>query len=112
MYMGEIGHNTLEWMEAFCRVMEENNIGYTFWPYKKMGGSCFVSISTPENWEQVVAFSEASRDTYAAIREARPGQELSRRSMKNLLELCLFENCSVEEDYVRALRLEKERTDN
>jgi len=35
MYMGEIGHNTLEWMEAFSKVMEENNIGYTFWPYKK-----------------------------------------------------------------------------
>ena len=77
-----------------------------------MGGSCFVSVSTPENWEQVVAFSEASRDTYAAIREARPDQVLSRQSMTELLELCLFENCSVDWNYINALRLKKERTDN
>lgn len=112
MYMGEIGHNTLEWMEAFCKVMEDNNIGYTFWPYKKMGGSCFVSIGTPENWDQVIAFSEAPRDTYTAIREARPDRELSWRAMESFLEMCLFENCSIEKDYIRALRLEKERTDN
>jgi len=112
MYMGEIGHNTLEWMEAFCKVMEDNNIGYTFWPYKKIEGSCFVSIGTPEHWDQVVAFSEASRDTYAAIREARPDQELSRLAMQQFLELCLFGNCSIEEDYIRALRLNEERTDN
>lgn len=112
MYMGEIGHNTLEWMGDFCKVMEDNNIGYTFWPYKKMGGSCFVSVGTPENWDQVVSFSEAPRDTYAAIREARPDQELSRRAMRDFLEMCLFENGSIEMDYIRALRLEKERTDN
>ena len=35
MYMGEIGHNTDEWQAAFCQTMRENNIGYTFWPYKK-----------------------------------------------------------------------------
>ncbi|HPB78148.1 MAG TPA: glycoside hydrolase family 5 protein [Bacteroidales bacterium] len=112
MYMGEIGHNTPEWMKAFCKVMEDNNIGYTFWPYKKMGGSCFVSVGTPENWDQVVAFSEAPRDTYAAIREARPDQELIRLAMTRFLELCLFENCRIEEDYIRALCLDKERTDN
>jgi endoglucanase len=112
MYMGEIGHNTLEWMEELCKVMEDNNIGYTFWPYKKMEGSCFVSIGTPENWDQIVAFSEAPRDTYAAIREARPHQELSRLAMTRFLELCLFENCNSQEDYTGALRLDKERTDN
>jgi hypothetical protein len=36
MYMGEIGHNSNEWMAEFCRTMEANNIGWTFWPYKKI----------------------------------------------------------------------------
>jgi hypothetical protein len=112
MYMGEIGHNTLEWMKNFCKVMEENNIGYTFWPYKKMGGSCFVSIGAPDHWGLVVAFSEAPRDTYTAIRKARPDQALSRPAMTELLELCLFKNCSVNWDYINALLLNKERTDN
>ena len=35
MFMGEIGHNTDEWQADFVKVMKDNNIGYTFWPYKK-----------------------------------------------------------------------------
>ena len=31
MYMGEIGHNTMEWQAQFVEVMKQNNIGYTFW---------------------------------------------------------------------------------
>jgi len=51
MYMGETGHNTNEWMSSFVKTLEENNIGWHFWPYKKLGGSSFVSISTPDNWK-------------------------------------------------------------
>lgn len=35
MYMGEFGHNTMEWQRDFVKVLKENNIGYTFWPYKR-----------------------------------------------------------------------------
>lgn len=35
MYMGEIGHNSMEWQDSFARVMEENNIGYTYYHTKK-----------------------------------------------------------------------------
>ncbi len=72
MYMGEIGHNTDEWMATFCKTMEDNNIGWTFWPYKKIHNSSFVGIEEPEGWDKVKAFSEAPRSTYKEIREARP----------------------------------------
>ncbi|MDR1357291.1 MAG: glycoside hydrolase family 5 protein [Tannerellaceae bacterium] len=105
MYMGEIGHNTNEWMSAFCRAMEENNIGWTFWPYKKMGGSSFVSVNDPENWDQVVAFVESSRGTYGEIREARPNQALSWKALSDFAINSRFVNCSVNVDYIRALGL-------
>lgn len=79
MYMGEIGHNTDEWQAAFCKTMQENNIGYTFWPYKKKDSSCFMGIKTPENWDQIIAFSEAPRSTYQEIREARPDMEMAKK---------------------------------
>lgn len=47
MYMGEIGHNTDEWMSQFVDVMRDNNIGYTFWPYKKIEDSAMTGIATP-----------------------------------------------------------------
>jgi hypothetical protein len=108
MYMGETGHNTNEWMAAFCKTMEDNNIGWTFWPYKKMKGSCFISIIPPEGWEAIAAFSEADRSTYKAIREARPDQETSRKVLLEMLERCKFENNRIEKDYVSALGLNPE----
>lgn len=105
MYMGEIGHNTNEWQEAFCKTMEENNIGYTFWPYKKKDGSCFMGIKEPENWNQVVTFSEAPRATYKDIREARPDQELMKQAMMDFIENSKFENCEPQTAYIESLRL-------
>lgn len=43
MYMGEIGHNTDQWQADFCATMKKTNIGYTFWPYKKIDGSCMIA---------------------------------------------------------------------
>lgn len=103
MYMGEIGHNTDEWQAAFCRTMRENNIGYTFWPYKKMDGSSFVGITPPENWANVVYFSEASRTTYKEIRDARPDQSMARKAMTDFVEACKLKNCVVQERYIHSL---------
>lgn len=106
MYMGEIGHNTNEWMATFCKTMEDNNIGWTFWPYKKMDGSCFVGITPPENWAEIVKFSEAPRSTYKEIREARPDQAMARKAMTDMLEACKFKNNVIQKDYIEALGLQ------
>ena len=105
MYMGEIGHNTDEWQEAFCIAMEQSNIGYTFWPYKKIRNSCFAGIVPPENWEKVIEFSEAPRSTYFEVRAARPDQELARKAMLDFIEASRFENCLPQDGYIKSLRL-------
>jgi aryl-phospho-beta-D-glucosidase BglC (GH1 family) len=105
MYMGEIGHNTNEWMAAFVQAMETNNIGWTFWPYKKMNGSSFVIVKDPENWNLVVDFVEAPRSTYREIREARPDQATARQVLLSFLEKSKFENCEINPEYIRALGL-------
>lgn len=107
MYMGEIGHNSNEWQADFCRVMKENNIGYTFWPYKKMDGSCFVGIIPPEQWKAVVDFAESDRSTYKAIREHRPSQETARLALKAFLEACKFHNCRIQQGYINTLQMKE-----
>lgn len=107
MYMGEIGHNTHEWQAAFCRVMKDANIGYTFWPYKKTDGSSFVGITPPEGWQEVVRFAESPRATYKEIREARPDQALARKAMTDFLEAARLANCKVQEEYIRSLAMPK-----
>ena len=105
MYMGEIGHNTDEWQEAFCIAMEQSNIGYTFWPYKKIRNSCFSGIVPPENWKEVIAFSEAPRSTYFEVRAARPDQEVARKAMTDFIEASRFENCIPQDGYIKSLRM-------
>ncbi|MBO7610094.1 MAG: glycoside hydrolase family 5 protein [Muribaculaceae bacterium] len=106
MYMGEIGHNTDEWQAKFVKVMKENNIGYTFWPYKKIDNSCMMGIPRPEKWDDIVVkFSEAERGTYKEWREARPNQEAFKKLLLQYVENSRFENCKPQNDYIRSLGL-------
>lgn len=105
MYMGELGHNTDEWQESFSRTLEANNIGYTFWPYKKLGDSCMMGIDRPEGWDKVVTFSETPRTSYAEIRDNRPDADSVRMAMKEFIRNSRFENCRPQESYIRSIRL-------
>lgn len=105
MYMGEIGHNTDEWQAAFCDVLEDNNIGYTFWPYKKLDSSCMNGITRPTDWDSIVAFAEAPRDSYKAIREARPDTALARKALREFVENSRFENCTPQKSYIKSIKL-------
>lgn len=103
MYMGETGHNTEEWQKSLSKVMRENNIGYTFWPYKKVDKSCFVGFDRPENWQKVIDFAEADRGTYKQIREARPSQEEAWKAMLRFVENSRFANANIQHSYIQTL---------
>lgn len=106
MYMGEIGHNTMQWQADFVKVMKENNIGYTFWPYKKIDKSCMNGIQRPEEWDSIIVkFAETSRVTYTEIREARPNQERAKQLLMQYIENSRFANCKPQEDYIRSMGL-------
>lgn len=107
MYMGEIGHNTNEWQSEFCRIMKANNIGYTFWPYKKMDNSCFVGITPPAHWDSIVRFAEGDRSTYKAIRELRPSQQTARLALQAFIEACKFHNCRIQQEYINTLLMKE-----
>lgn len=103
-YMGETGENTDQWIAAWTRLMERNNIGWTYWPYKKMNSPRgMMSIPQPENWEKIIEFTEAPRTNFAEIRAARPDQEMVKKAMLQLIENCKYANCKVNESYIRAM---------
>lgn len=106
MYMGEIGHNTVEWQSDFCSAMKSVGIGYTFWPYKKMGGSCFCGFDAPEGWQAVVDFVEGDRSTFESIRASRPSQEAAREALLGLLENIKFSNCNPQAEYIASLQMQ------
>lgn len=108
MYMGEIGHNTMEWQAQFVEVMKQNNIGYTFWPYKKIDDSCMMGIPRPEGWDStIVKFSETSRNSYQEWREARPRQAETLRLLMQYAENCRFDRCQPQTEYIQSMGLGK-----
>ena len=104
IWLGESGENTNEWISGFRTLLEENNIGWCFWPYKKMNSDRgIVSINQPENFDMIIKFAEGGGLDYGYIRDNRPDFEKVRASLKQYLENCKFKNCVVNDEYINAL---------
>jgi len=111
IWMGESGENTDEWIAQFAKALEKNNIGWAFWPYKKMQKpSAVVSIIPPADWEKIVEFAKLPRVT-GHVEErlkARPEQETITRVFAELLETVRLQKCRVNEGYLRALGMKSD----
>jgi len=105
MYMGEIGHNTDQWQATFVKTMKDNNIGYTFWPYKKRDSSCMNAFSAPADWQYVIDFAEAPRGSYQEIRDLKPDHARAAAAMNALLDSVRFDNCTPQPGYINSLGL-------
>ncbi len=107
MWLGETGENNDEWIEKFRVVLEENDIGWCFWPYKKMDATaCVTTFARPDDWAAIIAYAETPRGAdYEAIRKAVPPLDVARRALAQLLENIRFENRRINPGYVEALGL-------
>jgi hypothetical protein len=52
LYLGETGENSPRWYAWCLRLMEENGIGWCFWPWKRMGKGCPQEMEAPEAWRR------------------------------------------------------------
>jgi hypothetical protein len=109
--MGESGENTDEWIAQFVKALEKNNIGWAFWPYKKMKeSSAVVSIIPPTDWGKIVEFAKFLRGT-GHVEErlkVRPEQETITHAFAELLESIQPQKCRVNEGYLRALGMKSD----
>jgi aryl-phospho-beta-D-glucosidase BglC (GH1 family) len=106
IWMGESGENTDEWISSFRRLLETNNIGWCFWPYKRMDAtSCVVSINPPAEWNGIVGYAEGPRATYEDVRKNRPPKEKVQKALNDYLEQIKFANCRINQGYLKGLGL-------
>ncbi|HEY8204189.1 MAG TPA: glycoside hydrolase family 5 protein [Pyrinomonadaceae bacterium] len=106
VWLGESGENTDEWIDSFRKLLETHDIGWCFWPYKKIDAtSCIVSISSPQDWGAIVAFADGPRTTFEEVRKHRPSKEKVEKALSDYLERMKFENCRINQGYLKALGL-------
>lgn len=106
IWMGESGENSDQWINEWRLLNEKNNFGWCFWPYKKMDAtSNMVAIKKTAEWDSIITFANKSRIGFDEIRKAKPEREIIIKAFNDFLENCKFENCSVNDGYIRALGL-------
>ncbi|NUQ82637.1 MAG: cellulase family glycosylhydrolase [Bacteroidetes bacterium] len=106
LWMGESGENSDEWVMAFRKTLEANNVPWCFWPYKKMDDTAGpVQFKKPENWDLIVKYADGDRSTFKAIRENRPDRQVVIKTLQQYILNMRAEVCTVNEGYMKALGL-------
>jgi aryl-phospho-beta-D-glucosidase BglC (GH1 family) len=104
VWMGESGENTDEWIRSFRTLLETHNIGWCFWPYKKLDAtSNVVSINKPADWDAIVAYADGPRTTFEEVRKNRPAKQKVQKVLSDYLEGIKFSNCRINTGYLKAL---------
>ena len=111
IYCGETGENTDEWVKRFRLVLEKNNIGWDYWPYKKIDNTRgIMTFDRPPYYDSVIRFADTVRSTFAEIRNLRPKNEaLVMQALDGFLNNCLFANCRPNDGYIEALGFGKSK---
>lgn len=104
--MGESGENSNEWINEFRLVLEKNNIGWCFWPYKKLESERgVVSIKMPEGYDEIIKFANNFDVSFEFIRNNRPDYSKVKTILNQYLENVKLKNCIINYDYIKALGL-------
>ncbi len=105
LYCGETGENSNGWCDSFRTTLEQNAVGWHYWPYKKMESDRgVVSIKKPVYYDELLEYAEADRADFEKIRKNRPaGMDHIRQALKEYLTNCRFENCVRNAGYIEAL---------
>ncbi|RFM27758.1 glycoside hydrolase family 5 protein [Deminuibacter soli] len=107
IYIGETGENTDAWIKSFRVLLEKNNIGWHYWPYKKMDNvKGIAEFKQPDLYDLVIQYAQSTRTTFADLRKAAPEDRAKiHAALAALLVNCRFENCTPNKGYIAALGL-------
>jgi endoglucanase len=95
VWIGETGekNNTIYW--ATTQYFEFNNMGWSFWPWKKMATTNTpYSIKMPENWDQVAAYTGDG---------PKPSSGIAKKAFDELVENIKLVNCVYYPDVVNSI---------
>ena len=95
IWLGEFGENSNHWMAESVSIMNNNNIGWAVWPYKKMSSvSSIGSFNQPNNWSALANYINGG---------AKPSAAVGQAILNELVENVKAKNCTFNKGYIYAL---------
>ena len=104
IYIGETGENTDEWVKDFRILLDENEIGWCFWPYKKMNNTRgIMNFEEPEDYKLISGYATNDRSSYKMMRENRPDIAKVQKALNEFSQNSKYKNNFQNPGYIKAL---------
>lgn len=95
IFMGEGGENNKDWYAGAFRLLEDHNISWNFWTWKKMDtDNSPCSVKMPAEWQRIADYLKGGH---------KPDEETVERILWEYLNNILFERCVYRPEVVRSL---------
>jgi len=95
LWLGESGENSNTWFTECIGLVERNDIGWSWWPLKKMGGNNPLEIKVPIGYQKLLDYW-GSKGSKPSASEAQP-------ILDQWLENLKFENNIIHHDVIDAM---------
>ena len=95
LWLGESGENSNAWFTDAISLMEKNNIGWCWWPLKKLGANNPVQIKVNPGYQEVLNYWKGEAE--------KPSETKAYSAFMNLAENTKLENCIIHYDVIDAM---------
>lgn len=95
VWLGEAGENSNRWFTDCIRLMEKNNIGWSFWPVKKSGINNVMRVITNPDYTNLLNYWRGS--------VSKPTIDAAFNAVMTFAENHKAENCIVQKDVIDAM---------
>ena len=95
IWLGESGENSNVWFTDAIKLMEENNIGWCWWPLKKLGYNNPLQIEINPGYQQVLEYWRSNA--------RKPSEEDAFKAFMKLAENTKIQNCIIHYGVIDAM---------
>lgn len=96
IWLGESGENSNVWFKESLRLMESNNIGWAYWPMKKVDNTAgVVSVTKTPEYEALLQYWQHGGE--------KPSVEFAKNALMQMAENYNIENVTVLPDVIDAM---------
>jgi hypothetical protein len=95
IWLGEAGENSNRWFTDCIKLMEDNNIGWSWWPVKKSGINNVLKVNTNSDYKTLI--------DYWAGKVAKPTVDNAFQAVMTFSNNHKLENCTVQRDVIDAM---------
>ncbi|RED99813.1 carbohydrate-binding protein [Marinoscillum furvescens] len=95
IWLGETGENSNVWFTNAIELLEDNGIGWSWWPLKKLGGNNPLQIAMNDDYQQILDYWNGSG--------TKPSEEVAFKGLMQLAEDLKLEHTTYHPDVVDAM---------